>query len=80
MKMLLPLPARDWNLLRPPVVVEDIHLLKEFIANYYDDNDNGCHNDNDRAVFKWLSKNQNQSNYSDQSQQEQTAPWTNQNS
>jgi len=25
-----------------------------------------------RAVFKWLSKNQNQSNYSDQSQQEQT--------
>ena len=33
-----------------------------------------------RAVFKWLSKNQNQSNYSDQSQQEQTAPWTNHNS
>ena len=34
----------------------------------------------DRAVFKWLSKNQNQSNYSDQSQQEQTARWTNHNS
>ena len=33
-----------------------------------------------RAVFKWLSKNQNQSNYSDQSQQEQTARWTNHNS
>ena len=31
-----------------------------------------------RAGFKWLSKNQHQSNYSDQSQQEQTAPWTNQ--
>ena len=30
-----------------------------------------------RAVFKWLSKNQNQSNYSDQSQQERTARWTN---
>ena len=27
-----------------------------------------------------LSKNQNQSNHFDQSQQEQTAPWTNQNS
>ena len=33
-----------------------------------------------RAVFKWLWKNQNQSNYSNQSQQEQTAPWTNHNS
>ena len=33
-----------------------------------------------RAVFKWLSKNQNQSNHFDQSQQEQTAPWTNPNS
>ena len=33
-----------------------------------------------RAVFKWLSKNQNQSNYSDQSQQEQTARRTNHNS
>ena len=33
-----------------------------------------------RAVFKWLSKNQNQSNYSDQSQQEQAARWTNHNS
>ena len=33
-----------------------------------------------RAVFKWLSKNQNQSNYSDQSQQEQTARSTNHNS
>jgi len=33
-----------------------------------------------RAVFKWLSKNQNQSSYSDQSQQEQTARWTNHNS
>ena len=34
-----------------------------------------------RAVFKWLSKNQNQSNnYCDQSQQEQTARWTNHNS
>ena len=33
-----------------------------------------------KAVFKWLSKNQNQSNYSDQSQQEQTALWTNHNS
>ena len=33
-----------------------------------------------RAVFKWLSKNQNQSNYSDQSQQERTTQWTNQNS
>ena len=32
-----------------------------------------------RAVFKWLSKNQNQSYYSDQSQQMQTARWTNQN-
>ena len=32
------------------------------------------------AVFKWLSKNQKQSNYSDQSQQEQTARWTNHNS
>ena len=32
---------------------------------------------NNRAVFKWLSKNQNQSNYSDQSQQEQVARWTN---
>ena len=30
-----------------------------------------------RPVFKWLSKNQNQSNYSDQSQQEQAARWTN---
>ena len=30
-----------------------------------------------RAVFKWLSKNQHQSNYSDQSQQEQAARWTN---
>ena len=30
----------------------DIHLLKEFIANYCDDNDNGCDNDDDRAVFK----------------------------
>ena len=27
-----------------------------------------------RAVFNWLSKNQNQSNYSDQLQPEQTAP------
>ena len=35
---------------------------------------------NFRAVFKWLSKNQNQSSYSDQSQQEQTARWTNHNS
>ena len=34
----------------------------------------------DRAVFKWLSKNQNQSNYSDQSQMGQTAGWTNHNS
>ena len=34
----------------------------------------------DRAVFKWLPKNQNQSNYSDQSQQEQAARWTNHNS
>ena len=33
-----------------------------------------------RAVFKWLSKNQNQSHYSDQSQQERTAQWTNHNS
>ena len=33
-----------------------------------------------RAVFKWLSKNQNQSNYSDQSRQGQTARWTNHNS
>ena len=33
-----------------------------------------------RAVFKWLSKHQNQSNYSDQSQQEQAARWTNHNS
>ena len=33
-----------------------------------------------RAVFKWLSKNQNQSNYSDQSQQQQTARRTNHNS
>jgi len=33
-----------------------------------------------RAVFKWLSKTQNQSDHFDQSQQEQTAPWTNQNS
>ena len=33
-----------------------------------------------RAVFKWLLKNQNQSNYSDQSQQEQAAQWTNHNS
>ena len=33
-----------------------------------------------RAVFKWLSKNQNDSNYSDQSQQERTAWWTNHNS
>ena len=33
-----------------------------------------------RAVFKWLSQNQNQSNYFDQSQREQTAPWTNHNS
>ena len=31
----------------------------------------------DRAVFKWLSKNQNQSNYSDQSQQEKAARWAN---
>ena len=30
-----------------------------------------------KAVFKWLSKNQNRRNYSDQSQQEQTARWTN---
>ena len=35
---------------------------------------------NNRVVFKWLSKNQNQSNYSNQSQQGQTAPWTNHNS
>jgi len=28
---------------------------------------------NTKAIFKWLSKNQNQSNYSDQSQQGQTA-------
>ena len=34
----------------------------------------------DRPVFEWLSKNQNQSNYSGQSQQGQTARWTNQNS
>ena len=34
----------------------------------------------DRAVFKWLSKNQNRSNYSDQSQMGQTAGWTNHNS
>ena len=34
----------------------------------------------DRAVFKWLSENQNQNNYSDQSQQEQAALWTNHNS
>ena len=33
-----------------------------------------------RAVFKWLSENQNQSNYCDQSQRQQTARWTNQNS
>ena len=33
-----------------------------------------------KAVFKWLSKNQNQSNYSDQSRQGQTARWTNHNS
>ena len=33
-----------------------------------------------RAVFKWLSKNKNQSNYSDQSRQGQTARWTNHNS
>ena len=39
-----------------------------------------CHAAVVRAVFKWLSKNQNQSNHFDQSQQEQTAPWTNQNS
>ena len=32
-----------------------------------------------RAVFKWLSKKQNQSNYYDQSQQEQTVRWTNHN-
>ena len=32
------------------------------------------------AVFKWLSKKQYESNYSDQSQQEQRARWTNQNS
>ena len=31
------------------------------------------------AVFKWLLKNQNQSNYFDQSQQEQAAQWTNHN-
>ena len=31
-----------------------------------------------RAVFKWLSKNQNQSNYFDQSQPEQAARWKNQ--
>ena len=31
----------------------------------------------DRAVFKWLLKNQHHSNYSDQSQHEQTARWTN---
>ena len=33
-----------------------------------------------RAVFKWLSKNQNQSNNADQSQQGQIARWTNHNS
>ena len=33
-----------------------------------------------RVVFKWLSKNQNQSNYYDQTQQEQTARRTNHNS
>ena len=33
-----------------------------------------------RAVFKRLLKNQNQSNYSDQLQQERTARWTNHNS
>ena len=35
---------------------------------------------NNRAVFKCLSKNQYQSKHSHQSQQEQTAWWTNQNS
>ena len=33
-----------------------------------------------KAVFKWLSKNQYQSSYSDQSREEQTARWTSQNS
>ena len=33
-----------------------------------------------RVVFKRLSKNQSQSNYFDQSEQERTARWTNQNS
>ena len=32
------------------------------------------------AVFQWLSKNKNQSNYFDQSQEEQAPRWTNQNS
>ena len=32
------------------------------------------------ATFKWLSKSQHRENYSSQSEQEQTAHWTNQNS
>ena len=39
-----------------------------------------CYSFFSRAVFKWLSKKQYQSNHSFQSQKEQTAQWTNQNS
>lgn len=34
----------------------------------------------DKAVFNWVSKNQNQSNHSGQSQRSQTIQWSNQNS
>ena len=41
---------------------------------------NDMRNFHSRTVFKWMFKNQYQSNYSDQSQWEQKAWWTNQNS
>lgn len=41
---------------------------------------NNMRNFHSRTVFKWMFNNQYQSNYSDQSQWEQKAWWTNQNS
>ena len=40
---------------------------------------NGKHNGRNRAVFNWVSWNQNQSNHSSQSQRTQIIKWTNQN-
>ena len=50
------------------------------VSKNYCDASVGAQKKGHRAVFKWLSKDQNQNNYSDQSQQEQPARWTNHNS